>query len=159
MSTLWGAKHFAYSFRKTKRKQQYQNTSCLSPACVCTNVVYQRKILQSCFYFAKRNIFPCLEFHKVFFTIYWWRTKLMLVMQHRSLTLTFYFSEMYVYTSESKLTHVWSTFWKHLISDLQTSILLTYPSLKHEPHFDCTDFLPTNQHLLYHSASTWMKDN
>lgn len=79
---------------------------------------------------------------------------LMLVMQHRSLTLTFYFSEMYVYTSESKLTHVWSTFWKHLISDLQTSILLTYPSLKHEPHFDCTDFLPTNQHLLYRSAST-----
>lgn len=75
MSTLWGAKHFAHSFRKTKRKQQYQNTSCLSPACVCTNVVYQRKILQSCFYFAKRNIFPCLEFHKVFFTIYWWRTK------------------------------------------------------------------------------------
>lgn len=52
-----------------QRVRQEGRISCLLPARICTNIIYQRKVLQSCFNFAKRNIFSCLEFYEIFFTI------------------------------------------------------------------------------------------
>lgn len=68
-STHWVAKIFAYGFKRTKN-QAVTKYELLLPACICTNIIHQWEILQSCFYFAKRNIFSCLQFYKILFAIY-----------------------------------------------------------------------------------------